>query len=110
MEYLDPDHQSIFQKCSSKLRPSDSESNEYLKRFLAYLIYRHCTEAVSGDDFSARLAFCLFCESLFASLICLRRATSLRDVASLAVIISEEIEYSDDNTFAIMNMTDPCVG
>jgi hypothetical protein len=69
---------------------------------LAYLIYRHCTEAVDEEDFCTRLSFCLFCERLLASLICAQGATTLQEVATLASILSEEIEYSDDNTWALM--------
>ena len=100
LEYLDPEHKSMFMNYSSGQRPDGK--NEYLERFLAYLIYRHCTEALDGEDFRERLAFCLFCERLLASLICLTAADSLNDVAVLASILSEEIEYSDDNTFALM--------
>ena len=69
---------------------------------MAYLIYRHCTEAVDEEDFAARLSFCLFCERLLASLIYTEKAETLQDVATLARIISEEIEYSDENTQALM--------
>ncbi len=100
LEYLDAAHQKLFMKYSSKLRPVGVD--EYLKRFLAYLIYRHCTEALDEDEFCVRLAFCLFCERLFASLICSEAAGSLQELAALASMISEEIEYSDDNTFALM--------
>ena len=74
----------------------------YLERFLAYVIYRHCTEAVDEEDFCDRLAFCLFCERLLASLICAENARSMQEVVVLASVISEEIEYSEDNTFALM--------
>jgi hypothetical protein len=100
LEYLDTDHQKLFMKYSSNLRPMGKD--EYLERFLAYLVYRHCTEAFDADDFADRLAFCLFCERLLASLICAERAETLEEVAVLASMISEEIEYSDDNTDALM--------
>ncbi|MBR3894374.1 MAG: flagellin lysine-N-methylase [Clostridia bacterium] len=102
MEYLDADHKALLLKYSSKRRPEGAEQNAYLKRFLAYLIYRHCTEALDADDFGIRLAFCLFCEGLLASLICSEDAKTLGEVAALASIVSEEIEYSDDNTTALM--------
>ena len=101
LEYLDPAHKALFLQYSSALSPN-AENDEYRKRFLAYFIYRHCTEAVDGEDFSTRLAFCLFCERLLASLICSQRAESLQEIATLASIISEEIEYSDENTWALM--------
>ena len=102
LEYLNADHKALFMQYSSKIRPEGGEKDEYLKRFLAYFVYRHCTEAIDEEDFCTRLAFCLFCERLFASLMCSQSAESLRDVAALASIISEEIEYSEENTWALM--------
>ena len=100
LEYLEENHKNRLMTYSSKHRPKGAD--EYLKRFLAYLVYRHTTEAVSADDFCERLAFCLFCERLLASLICSEGAKSLKEIAALASMISEEIEYSEDNTFALM--------
>ena len=99
LEYLDDTHKKLFMKYSSALRTTGSD--EYLERFLAYFIYRHTTEAFDSDDFRARLKFCLFCERLLASLICTESAKSLQDIVKLATVISEEIEYSEDNTFAL---------
>lgn len=100
LEYLDEEHRPLFMKYSSLYRPRGTD--EFLERFLAYLIYRHCTEATDEEDFAVRLSFCLFCERLLASLLYTENAESLRDVATLARIISEEIEYSDENTWALM--------
>ncbi len=99
LEYLNSAHKPVFMKYSSKRRPDGMD--EYLERFLAYFIYRHCTEALDDGDFCDRLRFCLFCERLFASLICTETAGSLCEMIELAVMISEEIEYSDDNTLAL---------
>jgi len=97
LEYLDNAHKELFMNYSKMRRPDGCD--EYLERFLAYMIYRHCTEALDTDDFASRLAFCLFCERLLASLICSASVNAVEDVAVLASIISEEIEYSDDNTW-----------
>ena len=102
LEYLNADHKQLFMQYSSRYRPEGEETDAYLKRFLAYLIYRHCTEAVDEEDFCTRLSFCLLCERLFASLIYSQKAETLQEVATLASILSEEIEYSDDNTWALM--------
>ena len=102
LEYLDTAHKELFLRYSSARRPESGTTDEYQKRFLAYFIYRHCTEAFSGEDFCTRLSFCLFCERLFASLICAQGAQSLQEVATLACILSEEIEYSEENTWALM--------
>lgn len=100
LEYLDAEHKKLFMTYSSAHRPVGCD--EYLERFLSYFIYRHCTEAFDADDFSDRLSFCLFCERLFASLICTEGAKSPGEAQILARIISEEIEYSDDNTLSLM--------
>ena len=102
LEYLDADHKELFLRYSSARRPESGETDEYQKRFLAYLVFRHCTEAINDEDFCTRLSFCLFCERLLASLICTQGARSLQEVATLARILSEEIEYSEENTWALM--------
>lgn len=99
LEYLDENHKALFLNYSDKRRKKGTE--EYSERFLAYLIYRHVTEAADYEDFRLRLAFCLFCETLFSSLIYNEAKENLIDAARLAVIISEEIEYSDENTEAL---------
>ena len=99
LEYLDEKHKNLFMNYSSSCRPVGVD--QYLERFLAYLIYRHCTEAFDADDFAMRLSFCLFCERLAAALIVAKGVSSLREVAELASIISEELEYSEENTEAL---------
>ena len=100
LEYLDAEHKKLFMNYSSARRPDGKD--EYLERFLAYLIYRHCTEALDCDDFCARLSFCLFCERLLACLICCEGAEDIREIACLSRIVSEEIEYSDENTLRLI--------
>ena len=99
LEYLDERHRDLFMNYSSSLRPVGID--QYLERFLAYLIYRHCTEAFDAEDFVLRLSFCLFCERLAASLIVSEGASSLCEIAKLTSIISEELEYSEENTEAL---------
>ena len=102
MEYLNADHKPLCMAYTSACRPAEGTCDPYLERFLAYLVYRHCTEAADREDFCARLAFCLFCERLFASLLSTRAAETLAEAAALARMLSEEIEYSDDNTALLM--------
>lgn len=99
LEYLEESHKELFLNYSSAKRPKGKD--EYLERALAYFIYRHCTEACDKEDLACRLSFCLFCERLLASLICAQNADTLQDIAVLASIISEEIEYSEENTDAL---------
>ena len=99
IEYLDERHRDLFMNYSSLRRPVGID--QYLERFLAYLIYRHCTEAFNAEDFVLRLSFCLFCERLAASLIVSKRVALLCEITELMSIISEELEYSEDNTEAL---------
>ena len=101
LEYLDEAHRALFMKYSSA-HHTNPWAEKYLERFLAYLIYRHCTEAMDESDFGSRMAFCLFGERFLNSLICATEANSSDAIAVLASIISEEIEYSDENTWALM--------
>jgi lysine-N-methylase len=102
LEYLDESHRALFKKYSSARCPE--EYDEYRERLFAYYVYRHCTEASDHEDFLSRLSLCLFCEHLFASLICTEKANGLDEIAALARIISEEIEYSDENTAALLEL------
>ena len=99
LEYLDESHRTLFASYSSSHRSVGAD--KYLERVLAYLIYRHCTEAFDKEDFVLRLSFCLFYERLVASLIVSEGASSLGEIAKLASIISEELEYSEENTEAL---------
>ena len=102
LEYLDASHKEMFKSYESVNRIDDR--CEYLERALAYFIYRHCTEAYDMDDFCARLSFCLFCERLLASLIRSQKAETVGEIAVLASIISEEIEYSEENTETLIDI------
>ena len=97
LEYLDPAHKEMF-LCYSSSAPINKEHEVYLERALAYFIYRHCTEAYDYEELCARLGFCLFCERLLCSLL----SHNEKNVFLYSRIISEELEYSTDNTEAIM--------
>ena len=92
LEYLAEDHKELFLSYSSST-DTDYRLEVYFERALAYFIYRHCTQAYDDEDFRAMLGFCLFCERLLSS--CARDGA---DIYLCARIISEELEYSTDNT------------
>ena len=100
LEYLDEGHKALFLQYSSAFCPNIYEA--YLERFLAYLVFRHCTEAIDREDFSVRLRFCLFLEALLTSLLYTQKAETPEEIEYLARVISEEIEYSEDNTFTLI--------
>ena len=98
LEYLDEDHVGIFKVGGLDERES---SSEFMPRFLAYLIFRHVSVAENYEDLRSRIAFCLLLSCVFENF--LSKSDSKLDVAiDFARIISEEIEYSEDNTSSLI--------
>ena len=93
LEYLDKSHRELFKNYSSSLS-NGNNTEKQLERALAYFYYRHCSGECSDDDYAPSLGFCFFCERLFSSLL---QNTDV-DKITLGRIISEELEYSLDNT------------
>ena len=98
LEYLDDSHRELF-SCYSSDTSTPPEHLDVLRRALAYFVYRHCAIAEDEGDLRASLGFCLFCERLLASVL----SAGAADAVTTARIISEELEYSEDNTEAIKN-------
>jgi hypothetical protein len=97
LEYLDPAHKALF--CHYTSAQSAGRGKEVLtERALAYWIFRHCSAAYDEEELRAALGFCLLCERLLASLLDAADASGVIDAVPLARIISEELEYSEDNT------------
>jgi len=96
LEYLDEEHRALFGRYTSA-PPLSAEDEPVLERALAYFIYRHVSPVQSGDELRAALGFSLLCERLSAS-IAPHVKGGIREAAR---IISEELEYSEDNTEAI---------
>ena len=96
LEYLNNDNKILFSKVKS-LSWNQSISQK-LSRILAYFVYRHCTEAFDYEDFCSSLSFSVFCTALISSL-----ATE-ETINDFARIVSEEIEYSEDNTNRIKEL------
>ena len=91
LEYLDNAHADLFSGFQSN--PQTEKTLEaFLIRAFAYFVFRHCSEAKNESKFAASLGFATFCTSLLASI------SNTENVFENARIISEELEYSEDNT------------
>ena len=71
---------------------------QHLTRFLAYMVYRHLSVSESLRELRARFGFCLFCAQLLESLIASDANPTEGKLVIYASLISEEIEYSEENT------------
>ena len=95
LEYIDEKNKYLF-LCYSSF--SESEAEEYAERAFAYFIYRHTGSADTYAEFLISVGLALFLERLFVSLV---QSGALPQDALR--IISEEIEYSEENTERIKN-------
>ena len=100
LEYLDEEHRNAF-LCYSSDTKTPKRYEKILERALAYFIFRHASARENKEDFLAPLGFACFMERLFASLL-KSDSDGEKNAITLARIISEEIEYSEDNTEEIM--------
>lgn len=96
LEYLNEEHRALFRMGACDER---SDYEKYYRRFLAYLIFRHMSIADSYDNMRAVIAFCLMLVSLLRSM---SYGLEFADLCEMARIISEEIEYSLDNTSSLI--------
>jgi lysine-N-methylase len=103
LEYLDPKHKTLFSAYTSV--PTLAVGVEpLLERALAYFIFRHCSTAYDESELRASLGFCLLCERLLASLLQAATVRDMEDAVLFARMISEELEYSEENTERIRLM------
>ncbi len=101
LEYLDEGHRALFGRYTSAL-PLSAEDERALERALAYFIFRHASPARNERDFRAAVGFSLLCERLLAS-VSDHTDGGIREAAR---IVSEELEYSEDNTAALTQVFD----
>lgn len=94
LEYLDDEHRQMI---SLDFFDAREGYELYLERFFAYLIFRHLSIATSLENLRARLGFCLLLLSVFEYNIS-KIDNDFGKITDVARVISEEIEYSDDNT------------
>ena len=95
LEYLDAGSRDIFLNYSSDV---SSEIESYSERALAYFIYRHTGSAESPEQLRLSLGLAFFLERLFSSCMAGIDELTLDCAVLLLRRISEEIEYSEENT------------
>lgn len=97
LEYIDERHRSAFLFYSSNANV-DPENEKKLIRAFAYFVYRHTSAAFDEADFKIALAFALFCQKLLETVVKKPELWVTGSIEEALRVISEEIEYSPDNT------------
>ncbi|MBE6644547.1 MAG: hypothetical protein E7612_04105 [Ruminococcaceae bacterium] len=100
LEYLNEENRELFSLYSSS-EESLGEQDSVLEKFLAYMIFRHTTPKATKEGFRAALGFSFFAERLLASVLKAGKIIDKAEVFEVARTISEEIEYSEENTATI---------
>lgn len=101
LEYLDENHKEYFWQFS-RIDSANETFNKKLSRVLAYFIYRHCSEAFDLEEFRVCLGFSIFCTILIQGI------SFENTLVEMARVVSEEIEYSEDNTEKIKSLFYSC--
>ncbi len=95
LEFMDEAHRDLLLSAAGAKRGGAHDLAS--ERFLAYLIYRHASAAESAEAFGAAVRMALFIEGLFARLV-----ENGLDEVQAAILLSEELEYSEENTAALL--------
>lgn len=96
LEYLDISHKKLFSTTSLCIHQENTQ--DMLSRIMAYFVFRHCSEAQDFDEFFAGLGFSVLCTKL------IEQISTIENIYDVARIVSEEIEYSEENTERIKSM------
>ena len=94
LEYLNEEHRALF--VNAALAADAASLDLPHERFLTYLIYRHASAAEDLLSFRAAVGMALLLSELFVAL-CQKGIAPI----TAAVTVSEEIEYSTENTAAL---------
>jgi lysine-N-methylase len=94
LEYLSEDHRALLAEAALRKAEPPAVAAE---RFLAYLVYRHASPAEDEADFRLSVSLALQIERLFCGMTASLGLSSVE----AARILSEELEYSEENTAAI---------
>ena len=84
-------------------QPLDSALEIPMEQLMCYLLYRHLPGALDDGDFGGRIRFAALIWQLIARLCRQSGVSGLEDLVELARLYSSEIEYSDENTCAILD-------
>ncbi len=74
------------------------------EQFLVYMLYRHLSGGIEAGDLRERAAFALISVHMIYCLCALQKITSVEDMAEIVRMYSSEIEYSDENIAAILEI------
>ncbi len=108
LEQLDPSWSEALLSLQNIDNIPFPEFEKPFEKLLLYFIYRHASEAADSEDFSARVSFAYLGYHIIR-LLCAAKKTkdgvcTFSDLADFARRYSSEIEYSEENTEALLDI------
>ena len=94
--------QSIRNDCNCENRTILPEFIIPFEQILSYFVFRHLSASEDDDDARARIGFCLISLRMIRAAASASGITTLCEFADICRIYSSEIEYSEDNTEALI--------
>lgn len=99
LEYLDEGNRKVFSCLNTDII---TVNEDYLTRFLAYMIYRYLSVAESELELRAALGFAWISTLTFNHIAIINGAIAPEDYYECARIFSSEIEYNENNIDTIL--------
>ena len=97
LEFLNEDNRKLFEKFNEEPK-IPSELEKPIETIFAYFIYRHGSGVKSLEGYFSGIAFGFLCTFLIASIAEYKGIKDIDGLADIARTVSEEIEYSEENT------------
>lgn len=97
LELLDDEHINII----TARGECPEWAEKYSERFLSYLIFRHLSPSESESDVRTAVALCVLLTRMLEGALAGLDECGIDAAAEVARIISEEIEYCEENTDAL---------
>ena len=109
LEYMESEwHSTLVSIGKSDTLPTlPVDTDEAFARLASYFLYRHLPDSLDDGRLPERTAFCIFCTRVLRVICALRLSQNgeltSADIIEAARMFSSEIEYSEENTEALIS-------
>jgi lysine-N-methylase len=108
LEQLDPAWRETLESLGVSQDEPLSDLEKPFENLLLYFVYRHTAEATDEQDFSVRVSFAYLGYHIIRLLCAIKKAQTdvcaFQELSELVRRYSSEIEYSEENTEALLNL------